>query len=420
MMRIPRIHPYTSRLFIILGCIMLIACTATCVSASDLQYREKVVAGGPDHFMEVRHVYMKGSNFDIGKKLGEIAAGFGSKPLHAGDPTISRDQREYFERKYPILYQRMRGIAEYFGLRIDDDSYDFSFLIQFPIGQPGCSAVFYPGEYTENGHGILSRNFDFTTGTIMGSFPREGEMPVISRPYIFELHPDEGYASLAVCAFDFVGCVLDGINEQGLAVAIFGDDDSVVRYGLNPSPGTGLHELMSMRYLLDNCANAAEAKKALLAHKHFYTFVPCHYLIADREGNSFAFEISPDRKETHVVEGKGCQVITNHLLALYPSMEDFPAETQIDSFERYKILQAAVAGKKKFSIAEIQSIVEKAANSAMKYDSPDHPPGRTLWQSMYDTTERSLRIKFYLGDTTDPDEAGNKIAEYSEYVELSL
>jgi hypothetical protein len=29
----------------------------------------------------------------------------------------------------------------------------------------GCSVVFYPGEGTKDGHGILSRNFDFPTAT---------------------------------------------------------------------------------------------------------------------------------------------------------------------------------------------------------------------------------------------------------------
>jgi hypothetical protein len=266
----------------------------------------------------------------------------------------------------------------------------------------------------------LSRNYDFTTGTIMGTFPGEGEMPVMSRPYIFELHPDKGHASLAVCSFDLGGGVLDGINERGLAVAIFGDDDTAARYGLNPSPPDGLHELMSMRFLLDNCANTAEAKEALLKHKHFYSFVPCHYLIADREGNSFVFEISPDRQEMHVVEGNGCQVVTNHLLSLYPSPEEFPADIPIDSFERYKVLRAAVGGKDKFTTAEIESINGQVANTAMAFDNPDYPPGRTLWHALYDTTEGTLRIKFYLGDRPDPNEEGKKIAEYSDYVEFSL
>jgi hypothetical protein len=39
--------------------------------AKSLEYRESVIAGGPDKFAEVRHVVLKGSNYEIGKKIGE-------------------------------------------------------------------------------------------------------------------------------------------------------------------------------------------------------------------------------------------------------------------------------------------------------------------------------------------------------------
>lgn len=402
------------------GAFSALALAAAIGTGAELNYREKVVAGGPDKFVEVRHIFMKGTNLAIGKKIGEIAAAYGTPSFETGDPLTNRVQREYMELNYPIMYERMRGLAEAFGLSIDDDQYDFSGVSQFPVGPPGCSAVFYPGTHTENGHGILSRNYDFTTGTITGQFPREGEHAVMSRPYIFELHPDEGYASIALCAFELLGGVLDGINEKGLAVAIFGDDDTVVRHGRHPSLGIGLHELMSMRYLLDNCGNAAEAKQALMMHKHFYSFIPCHYLIADREGNSFAFEFPPRRNGARIVDGDGPQCVTNHLLSQYGSIEEFPDDVPIDTFERYKTLHDAVTGRDKFTIEEIKAINAKVSSTAAAFDNPDRPPGRTLWHAIYDTSELSLRVKFYLGERPDPSNPAKKIIVYSDYVELKL
>jgi predicted choloylglycine hydrolase len=371
--------------------------------ASELQYRERVVAGGPDDYMEVRHVYMKGANFEIGRKIGEIAASFGARPGPRGDALLNGAQREYIEENYPILYERMRGLAAAFDLGIDDDRYDFSSVYQFPMGPPGCSAVFYPGASTASGHGIMSRNYDFTTGTITGRHPTEDQPATMSRPLIFEIHPDRGYASIAVCAFDLLGGVLDGMNEKGLVVAIFGDDDTANRYGVHPSSGVGLHELMSMRYLLDTCADVAEAKKALLTAKHIYGFIPCHYLIADRSGRSFIFEFSPYRHETYIVDGDGPQCITNHLVSKYPRIEEFPDTVTTNSFDRYRTLAEAVAEKERFTLDEI-----------------DYAPNRTLWYAVYDASDSSFRARFYLGDRRDPANEGKKIVEYSDFVELTL
>jgi predicted choloylglycine hydrolase len=399
---------------------LTLAPAAASAAASDVEYRETVVAGGPERFMEVWHVFMRGTNFAIGAKLGEIAAALGTRPAPRGDALLNRIQREYMARNYPILHERMRGIASAFGLSVDDDRFDFSSIILFPTGPPGCSAVFYPGTHTASGHGILSRNFDFTTGTITGRRPAGDETPVMSRPFIFELYPERGYASLAVCAFDLVGGVLDGINEKGLVVAIFGDDDTVMRHGVHPSNGIGFHELMSMRYLLDTCGSVAEAKEALLLAKHIYVFVPCHYLIADRSGESFLFEFSPYRHDTYIIDGNGPRCVTNHLVSLYPNIEEFPDSVMIDTFDRYRVLHDAVTAKSRFTLDEITAINAAVATTGMAFDSPDRAPGRTLWHALYDTEDLSLRVKFYLGDRPDPEGGGGKIAEYSDYVELAL
>ena len=123
--------------------------------------------------------------------------------------------------------------------------------------------------------------------------------------------------------------MLDGINSEGLTVAIFGDDETASEFGLHPFQGIGLHELQSMRYLLDNCRNVEEAKETILYHKHFYSFVPCQYLVADGEGNSFVFEFSPLRNRTFIIEGEGPQFISNHPLSKYGSLDELPTDSQL-------------------------------------------------------------------------------------------
>lgn len=411
------IHATSSLL--VLGLLVLTLSTVT--GSSDVAYEEKIVAGSPDHFMMVRHVVLKGSNYAIGKKMGEmVSKNQDSGPVPSEARRRNRVQHEYMAENYPILYERMKGLADAFGVSIDDYTYDLSGLPQFHLFRTGCSAVFYPGDFTEAGHGIMSRNFDFTAGTITGRRPQGNQMPALARPYIFEIYPDRGYASISICAFELLGGVLDGINSEGLTVAIFADDETASELGLHPSQSIGLHELQSMRYLLDNCRNVEEAKDAMLYHKHYYSFVPCHYLIADADGNSFIFEFSPFRNGTSIIEGDGPQCITNHPISEYESIEDLPEESQISTYERYRTLSRATEAKDSYSLEEIVSINSSVAIPPTVSGNETYAPGRTLWHSIYDVDERSLRVKFYLGEKPDPATEEGMVLEYSPYLDFRL
>jgi len=57
-------------------------------------------------------------------------------------------------------------------------------------------------------------------------------------------------------------------NEKGLAVALLADDEST---SLRPSmtPQAGVNEIHIMRYILDTCATAGEAKEVLYGTKQY-------------------------------------------------------------------------------------------------------------------------------------------------------
>ena len=380
---------------------------------------EKIVAGGPEHFMEVRHVVLKGTNYQIGKKIAEIAKREGIVAEPFGDPLRNRVQRAYIENSYPILYERMKGVADAYGLSIENDIYDFSSVGE-PIEPPACSAVFYPGQFTRNVHGILSRNYDFTTGNLQGKYPGEDEKAVMARPFIFEIYPDNGYPSLYINNFDYLGGTLDGINSEGVAVAVLAEAEAA---GMKePSLGIGMHELMCMRYLLDNCKDVTEAKQAMLYLKHYYIFLPCHYIIADKFGKSFVFEFSPLRNRTFMVDGDGPQCVTNHLISKYDSINQVPkGKNSIrGSFSRLEILRRECKKGSGFSLDEIKKINAKVADQPYISNDRIYAPGRTLWHSIYDLDERKLSVKFYLGEKPDPKDKKKVIINYSDYVDFKL
>jgi hypothetical protein len=104
--------------------------------------QDKVVAGSPEDFMEVRHVVLKGTNEEIGRALATIAKErYEVKPVPSTDRLRTRAQRRYLERNYPILLDRMRGVAGAFDKQVDDDGFNFSGL-GYPINfSAGCSTV---------------------------------------------------------------------------------------------------------------------------------------------------------------------------------------------------------------------------------------------------------------------------------------
>ncbi len=92
----------------------------------------------------------------------------------------------------------------------------------------------------------------------------------------------------------------------------------------------------------------------------------------------------------------------------------------MDTFDRYEVLHTAVREKNTFPTKEIMDISARVAFPPLGSDSPENAPHRTLWYTLYDTQERSLAVKFYLGEKSDPRGGGRIQVEYSDFVELKL
>jgi penicillin V acylase-like amidase (Ntn superfamily) len=204
-------------------------------------------------------------------------------------------------------------------------------------------------------------------------------------PYVIEMHPDKGYASLFLCSYDLLGGAIDGVNEKGVAVALLADDMSSDK---QPKAGYGLSELSLPRFVLDKCATAKEAREKLKAMPYFYTFTPCHYIICDASGDSFVWETRADLSRRFTVEGKGApQIVTNHLLGQY-NAQNLPSG---NSFDRYRSLQGELAKRKTHSPAQVR---ENNFCAAVPKEASGHA---TLWHSVYDLQSKTMQVSFYLG-----------------------
>lgn len=381
-----------------------------------LEYKQNAIIHDDQSRIQAHHLILKGSDFEIGKKLGELATKHGIEKKPVDDPVRVKAQKRYLERNYPIWLERMAGFAEGIGADFDDDRIDFS-CFGIPLGEAGCSAIYFPPANTKFHHGILSRNLDFP-------LPVEAEQSPgapFSNTCVLELHPESGYSSISIFCFELFGQPMEGINSEGLVVVHLADQTTA---NLFPNEATGqaavgLNEFLPIQLLLDTCATVEEAKETLLLNKHYYRSVPVHLLIADRFGNSFVWESSSARNQEFILENsEQPQIVTNYLLHRFPDFDSFPEESEErdDPFNRYKRLHNAVEEQPSaLSEEEIQVVAREAE---FKSPAANGVITRTLMHNLYNQQRKTLKISFYVNEQRSTEESPQ--IQRSKYFQFQL
>ena len=383
---------------------------------------ERVLSEAEGGVMRVRHLRVEGANREIGRTLAGVAVSrFGLRPemLKEARSGGGRMQAEYLRCHAPILWSRALGVADELG--VDPETHDVSTLPYNQAIDPfACSLVFYPPESASTGHAMASRNYDFPLVT-MAQFAGSGEgadgvRALMGDPYLLELRPtDGGYASLSMCSYDLLGGTLDGVNSEGLVVCVNGDEVAWGEGGHTAAGGVGFHELSCMRELLDSCATTREAHAILEGAEFYVGMIPCHYLVADRTGAAFIFERDRDGGGRFIDASREPTILTNHPLHRFPDRTTFPeplgvAHTGTTSFERQIRLEDAVREVEgRHTIDDMRSACESVLVGEVIGRLPDGPrkalassPGtaRTLWHVLYDATESTMDVRFYIGEVT--------------------
>ena len=152
-------------------------------------------------------------------------------------------------------------------------------------------------------------------------------------------------------------------------------------------------------------------------------FLPSHYLIADRYGESFVWEYSHAHNREHIVESPGKPLIsTNFRLHQYLDGENPPSAEQARGVcGRYAVLAKGIAAVR----GELTEDVIGKTHHAVDMVLPGalyggKTPIRTLWHSLYFPERRKVRVSFYLGEEPDPDDTKEPRIRRSEYLEFVL
>jgi hypothetical protein len=266
--------------------------------------------------------------------------------------------------------------------------------------------VWCPSGIADDGHARLVRNFDFRTDSAFDVIEVPSEQPqpaMMSAPYVLETHPtDGGLAAVVLVACDFSGC-FEGINEAGLAVALLADDESTT---LRPAMQmqAGVFESQVPRLVLDQCRDVDEAIEVLRCTKQYDNLFSCHFAVADRYGDAFVWERDTHNTE-HIVRATDAPMcVTNYLLHRYDSITALPTDDPnrpdglpftVNMYERARTLDRAVGRATRLGPDDLQAALDEVAVPVSVSGA------RTLWQTMFDLADRSMTVRFYLGDRDD-------------------
>jgi predicted choloylglycine hydrolase len=381
-----------------------------------------------DTFPIVREIQVEGTQREIGRKMAEIAkTRYGVTLATNVSPDYGKARYAYLQKNYPALLERSRGVLDAYGLEDNDPSVDPTALM-YSLGKIGCSMIYFPGPATENGHPMAVRNMDFACGSVsqlMGMPRQPGELDIFGEIYVVTSIPDEGYSCLYLSSMDMLDGVLDGINEYGLTV--YGLVDHGVPMNSMKAAGNmviGLNPGQAMRLVLETCRNCEEAKQVLLTNKIFDVIKGMHYLVGDAQGNSFIFEVNNTDEQAHIQDGEGRpQIMTNTTIWNMPPPDQIPQmfTDPYDSLNRYQILTQALkseTGKysESFMISATESVFPRKSSAALGGPVMTLRP---LWQVIYDMSELSMKVRFWLKDTGS-DDSGNPVLTMSKWYEFRL
>src|SRR4030095_13253032 len=112
----------------------------------------------------------------------------------------------------------------------------------------------------------------------------------------------------------------------------------------------------------------------------YYELIPVHYLVADRHGKAFVWEVSKGRNQEHIFEARGKPLITT-IVSLHRHLDgkELPtAKLPKAVCPRYCAVAERIATETGKLTVEFVKEAQKLAD-AIGPVTRDRPPGRTLW-----------------------------------------
>lgn len=245
---------------------------------------------------------------------------------------------------------------------------------------------------------IFGRNYDYGIGFgLVLVNKRQVTKSAMPEPPVNVLHWTSKYGSVTFNQFgrDFP---MGGINEAGLVVELMALDATVYP-AADSRPA--LDCLEWIQYQLDNFASVKEILQRA-SEVRIASSVGCHYLIADRNGETASLEYLGGQLVTHTGEALPVKTLTNSTYA--ESVEHLkkhqgfggsaPISSSLRSLDRFARASALV---KNYQPTPGQSVIDYAFGILKSVSEPAH----TKWSIVYDLkkmdvyfrTSRAARVR---------------------------
>ena len=331
---------------------------------------------------------LQGTQTEMGEDLARIAKEHhGVDSLASPIPDVAlRAKQTLLSRYCPTLVDRAVGVSHFFGGNQKSfDPYTLP-LVETPPAF-GCSAAFL----NEKNDSLLLRNFDFT----LRSFPEllgaktSGGRPMIDPVYLMVIEPEGGFRSIALVSTDLFMGAFDGINDRGFCVALLALSNATrqmadIRFD-------AFDESTIPRILLESCETVDEAIALFAEIPKQTVFIPCHYIVGDRDGNAAVLEWH-ETSGVGITRRKPLQPLlcTNHYLS---SLRDLALDEghETESQQRLATLKAHLP-QSPTDHAALWNAAKAVSQNVLGDDGSTI--GGTLWTSLYQTKLPGLDVRF--------------------------
>ena len=261
------------------------------------------------------HPRLRGSYYEMGLRYGTVLRKHGFKLPEVSAETLALGNKceDEVKRHFPDILEEIRGFAD--GCELNHEALR-AFIITVGATEPPKQCSIFA--VADGSKVMFGRNYDFY-------------YRIKKHTESYLTAPAGGYKSLGTTDI-FVGRE-DGVNENGLAIAI----SSVASKTIAP----GLSFALVVRYILDKCKTVQQAVE-FLTKVHFLT--ANSYLLADRSGNMAVVEASPEKVSVRAAEnGRRFVVATNHYISDEMKSVENLEKRPPDSVKRYETITRALS-----------------------------------------------------------------------------
>lgn len=289
----------------------------------------------------VHTIELKGTNFEIGYKLGRIISENTAhklayiRTLEGFGQSQYKDAVKLFDEWCPGISEEIAGFADALNVNAEQIAYyAMTYLI------PRCSQIAVLPGLTAQNKPLLARNYEFN---------HQMEDFVLARTSVTGKYTHMGTSTMSFGRDD-------GFNEHGLAVTMSACGFPVGAAPFLRAPKIkGLHFWAAIRAVLENCKNVEEALHYL---KEMPIASNINLMLMDKNGNAALFETMDGIQETKQINPASQEQFlwaTNH--PVLPSLLQYEPEASIHSLRRGEWIASQLEGSSEITSEQLKNML---------------------------------------------------------------